>query len=46
MISIKLKDGSVREIQAGSSVMDLAKEISGRLAKEAVAGEVNGKVVD
>jgi threonyl-tRNA synthetase len=41
-----LKDGSVKEVERGTTVYDLAKAISGRLAKEAVAGEVNGKVVD
>ena len=45
-MNILLKDGSSREIEAGSSVYDLAKAISGRLAKEALAGEVNGKLVD
>ncbi len=45
-IKITLKDGSVREVQKESSILEIAKSISGRLAKEAVAGEVNGKVVD
>ncbi len=46
MIKITLKDGSVREVEKGSSVYDVAKAISGRLAKEAVVGEVNGELVD
>lgn len=46
MIKITLKDGSVREVEKGSSVYDVAKEISGRLAKEAIIGEVNGQLVD
>lgn len=46
MVKITLKDGSVREIEAGMSVLDVAKSISGRLGKEAMAGEVNGEVVD
>ncbi|WP_199872979.1 threonine--tRNA ligase [Inediibacterium massiliense] len=46
MVKIQLKDGSVKEVNKGVSVLDIAKEISGRLAKEAVAGEVNNKVVD
>ncbi len=46
MIKITLKDGSVREVEKGSSVYDVAKAISGRLAKEAVVGEVNGEIVD
>lgn len=45
-ISITLKDGSVRQIEPGISIYDLAKSISGRLAKEAMAGEIDGKVVD
>ncbi len=45
-MNILLKDGSSREIESGASVYDLAKSISGRLAKEALAGEVNGKLVD
>jgi threonyl-tRNA synthetase len=46
MVKIKLKDGSVREVAKGATVYDVAKEISGRLAKEAVVGSVNGKTVD
>lgn len=45
-MNIYLKDGSVREVEAGASIYDLAKGISGRLAKEALAGEVNGQLVD
>ncbi len=46
MIKITLKDGSVREVEKGTTIYELAKSISGRLAKEAVVGEVNGKTVD
>lgn len=46
MVTITLKDGSQREVEKGSSLYDIAKSISGRLAKEAVVGEVNGEVVD
>ena len=45
-INIRLKDGSERAVPQGATILEIAKEISGRLAKEAVAGEVNGKVVD
>jgi threonyl-tRNA synthetase len=45
-IQITLKDGSVRELEQGATVFELAKQISGRLAKEALVAEVNGKVVD
>jgi threonyl-tRNA synthetase len=46
MASIKLPDGSIREIPDGSSVMQLAESIGRGLAKAAVAGKVDGKVVD
>lgn len=46
MVQITLKDGSIREVASGSTVFDLAKDISGRLAKEAIVAEVNGEVVD
>lgn len=46
MINIRLKDGSVREVEQGSTILALAKSISGRLAKEAVAAEMDGVVVD
>ena len=45
-IQITLKDGSVRALDQGATAFDLAKDISGRLAKEALVAEVNGKVVD
>lgn len=46
MIKITLKDGSIRDVAEGSSIYDVAKEISGRLAKEAIVGEINGELVD
>lgn len=46
MINVKLKDGSIREIEENSSVLDLAKLISKKLGKSAVVGEVNGTLVD
>lgn len=45
-VNIKLKDGSVREYPSGSTIMDIVSSISGRLAKEAVAAKLNGKMVD
>ncbi|WBW99705.1 threonine--tRNA ligase [Oceanirhabdus sp. W0125-5] len=45
MIKVKLNNGAVKEIERGGNLTTLAKSISGRLYKEAVAGEVNGKVV-
>ncbi|SHK02349.1 threonine--tRNA ligase [Desulforamulus aeronauticus] len=46
MVQVRLKDGSVREYPAGSTVLEVAKSISQGLAREALAGKVNGKVVD
>ncbi|WBW99743.1 threonine--tRNA ligase [Oceanirhabdus sp. W0125-5] len=46
MINIRLKDGSVKEVERGTTILSLAKSISGRLAKEAVAAEMDGVVVD
>ena len=46
MICITLKDGSKKEIEAGKTVLDVAKEISEGLARMAMAGRVDGKVVD
>lgn len=46
MIKISLKDGSVKEVEQGISVLELAKQISEGLARVATAGEVNGEVRD
>ncbi len=46
MIKVELKDGSILEVEQGSSVIDIAKKISEGLARMATAGRVNGKVVD
>jgi threonyl-tRNA synthetase len=45
-VKITLKDGSVKEVPKGITILEVAKMIGGRLAKEAVAGEVDGKVTD
>lgn len=44
MIKVTLADGSVREAEDGSSVLDVAKSISRGLAKEAVAAKVDGVI--
>ena len=44
MIKITLKDGSVKEAEQGATILEVAKSIHHGLAKEAVAGKVNGKV--
>ena len=46
MIKITLKDGSVKEFEAGISVLDIAKSISEGLARNAFCGILNGKVCD
>ncbi len=46
MIKVTLKDGSVKEFEAGISVLDIAKSISEGLARNAFCGIINGKVCD
>jgi threonyl-tRNA synthetase len=46
MIKITLPDGSVREFQHGVSVMNIAESIGAGLARAALAGKVDGKLVD
>ena len=46
MIKIELKDGSIKEIEQGSSILDIAKSISEGLARVATAGKVDGEVKD
>lgn len=46
MIKVKLLDGSIKELEEGSDSYSLAALISKKLAKEAVAAKVNGKLVD
>ena len=46
MIEVELKDGSKKQVEAGQSVLDVAKSISEGLARVALAGRVDGKVVD
>ncbi|MEI7885392.1 MAG: threonine--tRNA ligase [Clostridia bacterium] len=46
MINVTLKDGKVLEVEAGTSIMELAKGISGKLAKNALAAKVDGEIKD
>jgi threonyl-tRNA synthetase len=46
MIQVTLKDGSVKSYESGTTILDIAKDISEGLARVAVAGEVDGKVKD
>ena len=45
-ITVTLPDGSRRELPLGARVRDVAESISPRLAKAALAGIVDGKLVD
>src|ERR1044071_10504440 len=46
MVSIRLPDGSVRQFDAPLTVAQVASNISTSLGKAALAGKVDGKVVD
>ncbi|MBE6102627.1 MAG: threonine--tRNA ligase [Selenomonas ruminantium] len=46
MLKITLKDGAVREVAEGASVLDFVKQVSNSLAKKVLAAKVDGKTVD
>jgi len=46
MINITLPDGSVKQVETGTSSMDIAKSISEGLARNVLAAKINGEVVD
>jgi threonyl-tRNA synthetase len=46
MINITFPDGSVKEYKNGISSIEIAEQISPRLAKEVYAATVNGEVID
>ncbi|MDO4540477.1 MAG: threonine--tRNA ligase [Syntrophomonadaceae bacterium] len=45
MIKLQLKDGSIKEAAAGVTAYEIAKGLSGKLAKAAVAASFNGRVI-
>ena len=45
-ISVSLPDGSVKSLPDGATVVDVAASIGSRLAAAAIAGRVNGALVD
>jgi threonyl-tRNA synthetase len=45
-MQVELPDGSKKEVADNATVADVAASIGKRLAKDALAGKVNGKVVD
>ena len=46
MIDITLPDGTIKQVQKGSTAMDLALSISEGLARNVLAAEVDGSIVD
>ena len=46
MVKVELKDVSKLEIESGMSILDIAKKISEGLARNAMAGKVDGEVKD
>lgn len=46
MIKVTLKNGNIKQFQAGTSIKEVAENISAGLARVVLAGEVNGKVRD
>ncbi len=46
MIKITLPDGSIKELEKGTSAMDVALSISEGLARNVLSATVNGEVVD
>ncbi len=46
MIKITLPDGAIKEVEQGSSAMDVAKSISEGLARKVLAASINGEVWD
>ena len=46
MIKITLPDGAVKEYEAGTSALDVAKSISEGLARKVLAANINGEVWD
>jgi threonyl-tRNA synthetase len=45
-MNVQLPDGSIKEVPQGATLADVAASIGKRLAKDAIAGKINGKVVD
>jgi threonyl-tRNA synthetase len=45
-MNVQLPDGSIKEVPDGATIADVAAAIGKRLAKDAVAGKINGRSVD
>jgi threonyl-tRNA synthetase len=46
MVTVTLPDGSARKVAAGTTLREIAQGIGPRLAKDALAGKVDGRLVD
>ena len=46
MINITFPDGAVRSYDDGSTTFEIAQSIINSLAKKALAGKLNGKLID
>ena len=46
MVNITFPDGAVREFESGVTTFEIAQSISNSLAKKALAGKLNGKLID
>jgi threonyl-tRNA synthetase len=45
-ITVKLPDGTEKTLHGGANILDLAASIGAGLAKAAIAGKINGELVD
>jgi threonyl-tRNA synthetase len=45
-MNVQLPDGSIKEVPSGATVADVAAAIGKRLAKDALAGKIDGEEVD
>ena len=46
MLKITMKDGSVREVAEGTSILDFVKQVSNSLSKKVLAAKVDGQTKD
>ena len=46
MVKLTLPDGAVREAEAGTTLLEVVKQMSNSLAKKALAASLDGNVVD
>lgn len=46
MIQLKLPDGKIIELESGATILDAAAKIGAGLAKAALAGKINGEILD